>query len=168
VQDIVTRYASTTGHHVSRRFGWDCHGLPVEYEIDQKLGIKSKDDVLKLGIGNYNEECRSIVMRYSKVSRPFSGLGSSCPLTSRHTLLILKNGNRVIEREWLEILQPSISWSSDSLAVSQEMTLLFQSAEVTCSFPYKRSHPRQVLILTTEYFSLCHSVCLLDRMSWLG
>lgn len=37
-QDIVTRYASGTGHHVTRRFGWDCHGLPVEYEIDKKLG----------------------------------------------------------------------------------------------------------------------------------
>ena len=49
-----------------RRFGWDCHGLPVEYEIDQKLGIKSREDVLKMGIGAYNEECRSIVMRYSK------------------------------------------------------------------------------------------------------
>lgn len=38
MQDIVTRYASQTGHHVVRRFGWDCHGLPVEYEIDKKLG----------------------------------------------------------------------------------------------------------------------------------
>lgn len=37
LQDIVTRYASGTGHHVTRRFGWDCHGLPVEYEIDKKL-----------------------------------------------------------------------------------------------------------------------------------
>ena len=90
----MTRYASQTGCHVVRRFGWDCHGLPVEYEIDKKLGeppavgcfadasrrqcqrsglymcvcahivgIKSRDDVLKFGIGNYNEECRSIVMR---------------------------------------------------------------------------------------------------------
>lgn len=65
-QDIVTRYASTTGHHVIRRFGWDCHGLPVEFEIDKKLGIKTRDDVLKMGIAAYNEECRSIVMRYSK------------------------------------------------------------------------------------------------------
>ncbi len=86
----MTRYASATGHHVSRRFGWDCHGLPVEYEIDKKLGtwidsiwdcswsividwpvllcvdIKTRQDVLDLGIANYNEECRSIVMRYSK------------------------------------------------------------------------------------------------------
>ncbi|PNW71375.1 hypothetical protein CHLRE_16g651650v5 [Chlamydomonas reinhardtii] len=37
LKDIVTRYASATGHHVTRRFGWDCHGLPVEYEIDKKL-----------------------------------------------------------------------------------------------------------------------------------
>ncbi|KAF7148872.1 hypothetical protein RHSIM_Rhsim03G0242000 [Rhododendron simsii] len=45
-------------------FGWDCHGLSVEFEIDTKLGIKTRDDVLKMGIGNYNEECRSIVTRY--------------------------------------------------------------------------------------------------------
>jgi hypothetical protein len=64
-QDIVTRYASATGHYVSRRFGWDCHGLPVEYEIDKKLGVKSRDDVLAMGIAAYNEECRAIVMRYS-------------------------------------------------------------------------------------------------------
>ncbi|WIA42068.1 hypothetical protein OEZ86_009348 [Tetradesmus obliquus] len=66
LKDIVTRYACSTGRHVSRRFGWDCHGLPVEYEIDKKLGIKSRDDVLAMGIDKYNEECRSIVMRYSK------------------------------------------------------------------------------------------------------
>lgn len=49
-----------------RRFGWDCHGLPVEYEIDKKLGITGREDVLKMGIKAYNAECRSIVMRYSK------------------------------------------------------------------------------------------------------
>lgn len=65
IKDIVTRYASQTGRHVSRRFGWDCHGLPVEFEIDKKLGIKQRSDVLKLGIDKYNEECRSIVMTYS-------------------------------------------------------------------------------------------------------
>ncbi|KAJ0514973.1 putative isoleucine--tRNA ligase [Helianthus annuus] len=40
IKDIVTRYQTMTGHHVTRRFGWDCHGLPVEHEIDVKLGIK--------------------------------------------------------------------------------------------------------------------------------
>ena len=64
VKDIVTRFASSTGHYVDRRFGWDCHGLPVEHEIDKKLGVRGKDDILKMGIANYNAECRSIVMRY--------------------------------------------------------------------------------------------------------
>lgn len=64
IKDIVTRYQTMTGHHVTRRFGWDCHGLPVEHEIDVKLGIKTREDVLKMGIGEYNEACRSIVTRY--------------------------------------------------------------------------------------------------------
>ncbi|KAI9321518.1 isoleucyl-tRNA synthetase [Dichotomocladium elegans] len=65
IKDIVTRYAHNTGHHVERRFGWDTHGLPVEYEIDKKLGITGRDDVLKMGIDKYNAECRAIVMRYA-------------------------------------------------------------------------------------------------------
>ena len=64
-QDIVCRYAHQTGHYVERRFGWDCHGLPVEYEIDKALGITGKQDVLKMTIAKYNAECRAIVMRYS-------------------------------------------------------------------------------------------------------
>eukprot|EP01124_Arcella_intermedia_P022504 TRINITY_DN3362_c0_g1_i1.p1 TRINITY_DN3362_c0_g1~~TRINITY_DN3362_c0_g1_i1.p1 ORF type:complete len:1073 (-),score=204.87 TRINITY_DN3362_c0_g1_i1:40-3258(-) len=65
IKDIVTRFAHQTGHSVERRFGWDCHGLPIEFEIDKKHGIKTKEDVEKWGIANYNEACRSIVMTYS-------------------------------------------------------------------------------------------------------
>jgi isoleucyl-tRNA synthetase len=61
----VTRHASVSGFYVERRFGWDTHGLPVEHEIDKKLGISGKADVMKLGIPAYNAECRSIVMRYA-------------------------------------------------------------------------------------------------------
>lgn len=65
IKDTVTRWATQTGHYVERRFGWDCHGLPVEFEIDQTLGIKGPQDVLKMGVDAYNNECRKIVMRYS-------------------------------------------------------------------------------------------------------
>lgn len=65
VKDIIPRYATMNGFHVERRFGWDTHGLPVEHEIDKKLGITSKDDVYAMGIDKYNAECRSIVMRYA-------------------------------------------------------------------------------------------------------
>ncbi|KAF8160771.1 tRNA synthetases class I-domain-containing protein [Crassisporium funariophilum] len=65
IKDIVTRHAHVSGFHVTRRFGWDTHGLPVEHEIDKRLGITGKEDVMAMGIAKYNEECRSIVMRYS-------------------------------------------------------------------------------------------------------
>lgn len=66
IKDVVTRYAHQQGFHVERRFGWDCHGLPVEFEIDKKLGITGPDDVMRMGIDKYNAECRKIVMRYAK------------------------------------------------------------------------------------------------------
>ncbi|KAF4125952.1 isoleucyl-tRNA synthetase [Geosmithia morbida] len=66
IKDIIPRYWSMKGFHVERRFGWDTHGLPIEHEIDKKLGISGKEAVLKLGIDKYNEECRAIVMRYSQ------------------------------------------------------------------------------------------------------
>ncbi|KAJ2788001.1 isoleucine--tRNA ligase [Coemansia interrupta] len=65
IKDIVTRFAHNTGHYVERRAGWDCHGLPIEFEIEKNLGIRGKADVLELGIDKYNAECRKIVMRYS-------------------------------------------------------------------------------------------------------
>lgn len=65
IKDVVTRYQHQRGYHVERRWGWDCHGLPVEYEIDKKLGISGRQDVLDLGIDKYNEECRSIVLRFT-------------------------------------------------------------------------------------------------------
>jgi len=57
------------GHHVERRFGWDTHGVPIEHEIDQKLGLSNKEEVMAFGIANYNAECRAIVMRYSTAWR---------------------------------------------------------------------------------------------------
>lgn len=66
IKDVVTRYWHQQGYHVERRWGWDCHGLPVEHEIDKKLQIKGRQDVLAIGIDKYNEECRSIVDRFTE------------------------------------------------------------------------------------------------------
>ena len=65
IKDIIPRYWSMKGYHVERRFGWDTHGLPIEHEIDKKFGLSGKDAVLKMGMKNYNAECRAIVMRYA-------------------------------------------------------------------------------------------------------
>lgn len=65
LKDVVPRYWTMKGRHVQRRFGWDCHGLPIEHEIDKSLGISSAEAVAKLGIKGYNDECRAIVQRYT-------------------------------------------------------------------------------------------------------
>jgi isoleucyl-tRNA synthetase len=66
IKDIIPRYWSKKGYHVERRFGWDTHGLPIEHEIDKKLGISGKAAVMELGLEKYNAECRAIVMRFSE------------------------------------------------------------------------------------------------------
>lgn len=66
LKDVVPRYWTMKGYHVPRRFGWDCHGLPVEYEINKAHKIESRKDVLNMGVKAYNGLCRGIVKRYSE------------------------------------------------------------------------------------------------------
>ncbi len=65
LKDIVPRYFTMKGRYVDRRFGWDCHGLPIEHEIDKKLGMSAQEAVKQLGVKGYNDECRSIVQRFT-------------------------------------------------------------------------------------------------------
>ena len=65
IKDIIPRYMTMKGYRVERRFGWDCHGLPVEYEMEKELKISGKKEIEKYGIAKFNESCRSIVLRYT-------------------------------------------------------------------------------------------------------
>jgi len=65
IKDSVLRFAHDSGHNVPRHSGSDTHGLPIEFEIEKDLGIKTTEQVLTYGLSNYNEACRSIVMRYA-------------------------------------------------------------------------------------------------------
>ena len=65
LKDIVPRYWTMRGHHVARRFGWDCHGLPVENEVEKELGFAGRHDIVQYGVAKFNEQCRSIVLRYT-------------------------------------------------------------------------------------------------------
>ena len=66
LKDIVPRYWTMNGYQIPRRFGWDCHGLPVEYEINKTHKIDSRKQILEMGVGKYNTLCRGIVSRYSQ------------------------------------------------------------------------------------------------------
>ncbi len=65
LKDAVTRYWTMKGYYVPRTNGWDCHGLPVEYEIEKELDISGKKDIEKFGIENFNEKCRESVFKYT-------------------------------------------------------------------------------------------------------
>jgi isoleucyl-tRNA synthetase len=63
-KDVFPRYRTMTGHQVPRKGGWDCHGLPVELEIEKELGFTSKHDIERYGIAEFNAKCRESVLRY--------------------------------------------------------------------------------------------------------
>ncbi len=65
IKDVVPRYKTMKGFCVPRRFGWDCHGLPIENEIEKAQQLSGAASIEAFGIAKFNEECRSIVLRYS-------------------------------------------------------------------------------------------------------
>jgi len=65
VKDVVPRYQTMRGHRVERRFGWDCHGLPAEMAAEQELGIHGHKAISEYGIANFNDYCRTSVLRYT-------------------------------------------------------------------------------------------------------
>ncbi|WP_288506255.1 isoleucine--tRNA ligase [uncultured Treponema sp.] len=65
IKDIIPRYQTMKGKKVERRFGWDCHGLPVENLIEKELGINSKHEIEAYGVANFNEKCRASVLKYT-------------------------------------------------------------------------------------------------------
>src|SRR5258708_1624604 len=62
VKDLIPRYQTMRGRYVRRRWGWDCHGLPIEELVERKLGISVKKQIEEIGIKKFNETCRSMVL----------------------------------------------------------------------------------------------------------
>lgn len=65
IKDVIPRYKTMQGFYVRRRWGWDCHGLPIENMIEKELGLKDKTEIEKIGIKKFNESCRDSVLRYA-------------------------------------------------------------------------------------------------------
>jgi isoleucyl-tRNA synthetase len=64
IKDIIPRYQAMRGHYVSRRFGWDCHGLPIEALAQEALGLAGAPAIQEAGVDVFNEQCRSMVTTY--------------------------------------------------------------------------------------------------------
>ncbi|MEI6397917.1 MAG: isoleucine--tRNA ligase, partial [Pseudomonadota bacterium] len=65
IKDIVPRCWIMRGFKVERKFGWDCHGVPVEYEIEKRDNLKGSGAIKEIGIGEFNERCRASVLHYA-------------------------------------------------------------------------------------------------------
>jgi isoleucyl-tRNA synthetase len=63
-KDVFCRFRTMTGHHVPRRAGWDCHGLPVELAVEKELGFSGKQEIERYGIEAFNAKCRESVLRH--------------------------------------------------------------------------------------------------------
>ncbi|MFH1575423.1 MAG: class I tRNA ligase family protein [Candidatus Nealsonbacteria bacterium] len=90
-KDIICRYKTMQGFKVERKAGWDTHGLPVELEVEKKLGLKNKKDIENYGVARFNKKCKESVWQY------------------------LKDWNKLTERIgfWLDLENPYITYETD-------------------------------------------------------
>ncbi|MEK7131342.1 MAG: isoleucine--tRNA ligase [Patescibacteria group bacterium] len=65
MKDVVPRYFTMRGFRVERKWGWDCHGLPIENIIEKELNLSTKKEIEAYGVGKFNEACRATVLKYA-------------------------------------------------------------------------------------------------------
>ncbi|MFC1574408.1 isoleucine--tRNA ligase, partial [Candidatus Latescibacterota bacterium] len=103
VKDVVPRYKTMQGYHVPRRFGWDCHGLPAEMEMEKTAGIHGRDQILEYGMDRFNEGCRSLVLKYVDVWEDV--------VTRQGRWVDFKNDYKTMDADYME----SVLWAFKTL-----------------------------------------------------
>jgi isoleucyl-tRNA synthetase len=119
-KDVYPRFKTMTGYRVPRKGGWDCHGLPVELEVEKEIGTTGKRDIEAFGIAEFNERCRESVQRY---------VGDFERLTERIGFWIdMSDAYWTMNTEYVE----SVWWS---LKLLHGRGLLFEADKVTAYCP---------------------------------
>jgi len=97
LKDLVCRYKTLQGYRVERKAGWDTHGLPVEIEVEKRIGIKHKSEVTEFGVEKYNQACRDSVFTYLDLwEKMTTRMGYWIDLDSAYITL----SNNYIESVW--------------------------------------------------------------------
>jgi isoleucyl-tRNA synthetase len=119
-KDVYPRFRTMTGYDVRRKAGWDCHGLPVELEVEKEIGTTGKKDIEAFGVAEFNRLCRASVQRY---------VGEFERLTERIGFWIdMSDAYWTMSREYIE----SVWWSLKRL---HERGLLVEDHKVTAYCP---------------------------------
>jgi isoleucyl-tRNA synthetase len=114
-KDIFPRHRTMTGHHVERKGGWDCHGLPVEIAVEKELGLESKTEIESFGIAEFNARCHASVLTH---------IDEFNALTERIGYWVdLEHAYRTLDGEYVE----SVWWA---LKTIHEKGLLFEKRKV--------------------------------------
>jgi isoleucyl-tRNA synthetase len=101
-KDVYPRYRTMCGYRVPRKAGWDCHGLPVELEVEKQLGISSKQEIEAFGIAEFNQRCRESVFEYvEEWNRLTERIGFWVDLDDPYVTL----EDRYIESVWWSLAQ---------------------------------------------------------------
>ncbi|GGC70890.1 isoleucine--tRNA ligase [Hoyosella rhizosphaerae] len=103
VKDLVPRYQTMRGKKVDRRFGWDCHGLPAEVEAEKQLGITHKSEIDSMGIAEFNDACRTSVLRYTREWEEY--------VTRQARWVDFENDYKTLDTDYME----SVMWAFKTL-----------------------------------------------------
>ena len=103
IKDTVARYKTMRGLRVERRFGWDCHGLPVEMLAEKELGVSGRTNIEKFGIDKFNEYCRNSVLRFSQQWQDY--------VRRQGRWVDFENGYKTMEKSFME----SVIWAFNEL-----------------------------------------------------
>jgi isoleucyl-tRNA synthetase len=166
-KDVYPRYRTMRGYRVPRKAGWDCHGLPVELEVEKELGIGSKQEIEEYGIAEFNERCRASVFEYvEEWNRLTERIGFWIDLDDPYVTL----DNSYIESVWWSLRR---LWDNERLyeghkvvpycprcgtaLSSHEVALGYQDVEdpsIYVRFPLLDAEGESLLIWTTTPWTL--------------
>jgi isoleucyl-tRNA synthetase len=156
IKDVIPRYQTMRGKYVDRHFGWDCHGLPVENEMEKELNLGNKRDIENYGIGRFNEACRSIVLRYTAEWREI--------VTRMGRWVDFEHGYRTMDRDYME----SIWWVFRTL---WEKDLIYEGNRILpycprCSTPLSNFEANQGYLEVTDPAITVKFRCLNEANTW--
>ena len=133
VKDVMPRYHTMRGQRVERRFGWDCHGLPAEFEAQRELGVSGRAQITAFGIDRFNEHCKTSVLRYTAAWERY--------VTRQARWVDFENDYKTMDLPYME----SVMWAFKSL---HDRGLIYEGLRVLpycweCETPLSNFETRQ-------------------------